>query len=509
MVASLASRFRHRLNRWVEQEATSGTWRSLAGLHFCEALTGLPLIGAYAHALAGAICQSAGRDEKAIAHYEASLTRGRSHSAGVHYSLGLAYLRAKDPTSAEHSLRRALELAPEEEWPYGRLAECLLAMDRLADAEEVVRMGMSLHADSLWLQQLLVASGFRRLGIRSEESIDATINAAAADKLDAASLPAAFSWHLFRPAMATPERYEALRRIVDRYPESVEARLFLARMDYSLGRDASSTAWLQQASALRWPSGGANEDVSAPRLPTFLVIGQPKSGTTSLYQYLCMHDDFRDPLIKEPCFWSSCYEAGLDWYSNFFPPLAQDAGQITGEASVIYFACNKAADRIATHMPHIRLIVLLRDPVDRAYSHYWMNIRTGDEFRNWEDVVNKDLTIWPRCPVEPDEIGSDMHLSVYLKVSAALPHLKRWLSLFPREQILILRSSDLAMNLQGTLDQVCAFIGLAPFVPKSVERVNVGSYPPMAPEIERRLRTWFEPHERERHSFLSTHGYIH
>jgi hypothetical protein len=168
-----------------------------------------------------------------------------------------------------------------------------------------------------------------------------------------------------------------------------------------------------------------------------------------------------------------------------------------------------APGRIAAHLPGIRLILLLRDPVDRAYSHYHMAVRNGYEFRNWEDVVDADLKRWRQCPLQPSELSSGQLLSQYLNVSAALPHLKRWLSHFPGQQILVLRTSELEVNLQVTLDRVCAFLDLPVFVRGGGERFNVASYPPMVPEIEQRLREWFAPHERELERFLADQDLVH
>ncbi|MGZ8242888.1 tetratricopeptide repeat-containing sulfotransferase family protein [Methylomagnum sp.] len=474
-----------------------------------ETLARLPVIGANGHALAGLLQTAAGRYDRAIAHYETALARGRSWDAAVHHRLGLARLRAGDPAGAEPCLRRAMALASNEHWPCWALGDCLLALDRPAEAEQVLRKGLKLRPDERWWRHQLAFSLCRQ--DRAGEAIDHLIDVAAAVEPGLKPLPVPFPWYLLTTvSLATLNRVQALEAVVERHPEADEAIIFLARMEALLGRHEQATARLRQASALRWPdfyqrARAAGKDSADSKPPSFLIIGQPKAGTTALYTHLCDHPRFIPPLIKEPEFWSRFYAVGADWYRAHFPPLPRDSARITGDATATYFYHPDVPRRIAHALPNIKLVLILRDPVARAYSHYWMHVRHGLEQRTWEAVVDTELALFPCCPLKTEALDRLWRPGAfsYLLGSAALPHLQRWLAHFPREQLLILRTTELAGDLPGTLRRVCTFLDLPPFATGNAKRVNEGRYPPMAPATEQRLRDWFARHQEELQLFLA------
>lgn len=498
---TLGLKLRHAVIQRVEKQGAAAGGHGGLILRLFKSLAGLPNIGPDCHALAGAMHTGAGHHRAAIPHYEAALAGSRSRDAGLHHRLGLARLRAKDPAGAEPSFRRALELAPDAHWSYGGLGECLLALNRPADAEPILRKGLEANPGNRWLRYQLAVSQIRQG--RAGAALDELLEAAAAAEPGPEPFPVPLPWYLFSPAMATPPRAEALGAIVERHPRAEEAMIFLAQTECALGRYGESTARLRQAAGLRWRADTTGPSRADPKPPSFLIIGQAKAGTTALYGYLCSHPLVEPPLIKEPHFWSLKHAAGPDWYRAHFPPLPPDSGRISGEASATYFQHGEAPGRIARNLPGVKLILLLRNPLERAYSHYWMGVRLGGESRNWADVVATDLAAWPRCPLEPGELASGPPLSIYLQHSAVLPHLKRWLSHFPKEQLLILRATELTRDMPGTLRRVCAFLDLPPFAPERARRENEGHYPPMAPDIEQRLRAWFAPHERALEDFLT------
>jgi hypothetical protein len=106
--------------------------------------------------------------------------------------------------------------------------------------------------------------------------------------------------------------------------------------------------------------------------PAFLIIGAQKAGTSSLFRYLSQHPDIRLPKRKELHFFDLQYSNGIDWYERLFPRKKIIKRQITGEASPFYLFHPLVPERVFNHYPNIRLIVLLRNPVDRAYSHFHM-----------------------------------------------------------------------------------------------------------------------------------------
>lgn len=195
------------------------------------------------------------------------------------------------------------------------------------------------------------------------------------------------------------------------------------------------------------------------RLPDFIIIGAAKSGTTSLHDYLARHPQVclsasDDPGVrnKEPCFFDADvnWSRGLAWYRGLFS--AARPGQICGEASTNYTRSPQVPDvpeRIAATVPGVRLVYLMRDPVERAYSHYvhrWSReIHPGEPFReDFEEFTAHD----PMCLD-----SSDYELQI-----------RRYWAHFPREALLLLRMDDLLADPAALLQRVTGFFGIDPDV---------------------------------------------
>ena len=133
-------------------------------------------------------------------------------------------------------------------------------------------------------------------------------------------------------------------------------------------------------------------------LPDFLIIGAARSGTTSLYQYLTEHPSIIPGVGKEIYFFDKKFKKGINWYKSFFPTKfsmaiiknKQKTKCITGEATPRYLHYPHAPKRIFEFLPKIKLIVLLRNPIDRAYSHYQMEVSSGNEELSFEESIEKE-----------------------------------------------------------------------------------------------------------------------
>lgn len=112
--------------------------------------------------------------------------------------------------------------------------------------------------------------------------------------------------------------------------------------------------------------------------PSFIIVGAQKAGTTSLYNYLIQHPKIKSTLLKEVHYFDLNYHKPISWYETFFP-LKKNDDSITGEASPYYMFHPLALQRIAKHNPDVKIILLLRDPVKRAISHYYHEVRLGRE----------------------------------------------------------------------------------------------------------------------------------
>ena len=171
--------------------------------------------------------------------------------------------------------------------------------------------------------------------------------------------------------------------------------------------DAVSARWYTRATSTpRWRPGGPrpavvnerSERAGRPPLPNFVIVGAMRSGSTSLYKYLQVHPQVWMPR-KEIHFFDRRWDNGLDWYRERFDGWSGQPA--VGEATPTYLAETEALDRMAATIPDAKLVAILRDPVDRAYSHYWMEHVRGRDDRPFADAADARRTTWSgagTCP---------------------------------------------------------------------------------------------------------------
>jgi hypothetical protein len=259
----------------------------------------------------------------------------------------------------------------------------------------------------------------------------------------------------------------------------------------------------------------AQNDLPAPQatgaLPDFVIIGAHKGGTTSLYHLLTQHPHVERAPVKEVHFFDrpERFEKGIEWYRRCFPPPRWKEGRrtITGEATPYYLFDPHAAERMAEVIPQARLIALLRNPVDRAYSHYYMQRRLGRETGSFEEAVEAERARLADGEKEPSEherhsgVGHDS--SNLLARGIYVDQLLRWSRFFGDEQMLVLKSEDFFERPAHTLGVVLDFLELPQWEPPAWEVRNKGDYEQkMDPEVRRWLEEYFEAHNRRLYEYL-------
>ena len=125
-------------------------------------------------------------------------------------------------------------------------------------------------------------------------------------------------------------------------------------------------------------------------LPEFLIIGAQKSGTTSLYNYLTQHPMVGTAFEKEVRYFNNHFDKGLNWYKAHFPLRIRSSQFMTGEGEPSYLPHPVAPQRVYELVPQVKLIVMLRNPVDRAFSHYQHRFIRDREPRSFEEVCATD-----------------------------------------------------------------------------------------------------------------------
>ena len=230
--------------------------------------------------------------------------------------------------------------------------------------------------------------------------------------------------------------------------------------------------------------------------PDFVIVGTQRGGTTSLHAYLSTHPQVVTPATKELHFLTDRYERGLDWYLGQFPPELPPH-VITGEATPYALFHPLSPRRLLEIAPAAKPIVLLRNPVDRAYSHFLLERSRGDETLDFTAALDAELERLDgeeaRLARDPAYVSHPHKHASYVARGEYAPQLERWFATFPREQILVVRSEDLYERSAEALTRVANFLTINPDVTIPFTTHNRTSGPPLDPVIRRRLSNHFAP----------------
>ena len=252
---------------------------------------------------------------------------------------------------------------------------------------------------------------------------------------------------------------------------------------------------------------GRRATASTRALPDFVIAGAARCGTTSLYRYLVEHPLVMAAQIKEVHFVDRRHnlDKGERWYRSWFPTSAAleaaAAGHeveraICGESTPNYFAHPDAASRLRAVVPEARIILLLREPIDRVWSQYRWQRWWGGETLDLADALHAEAE---RAGAGFEMMGGDRQTRNrfishgYLARSRYADQLDWWLAAYPRRQLLVLRSEDLFADPAAVLDRTFAFLGLPPFDLSTYDIQNRGNHDGRsANAIEGELRAWLE-----------------
>lgn len=232
-------------------------------------------------------------------------------------------------------------------------------------------------------------------------------------------------------------------------------------------------------------------------LPNFVIIGAQRCGTTSLFEDLSAHPQILKPIGKELQFFTKYYHLGERWYRSQFPHLRP--GQQTFEATPYYSFHPDVPPRAAATLPESNFILLLRDPVARAYSHYLHSRNLGVERLTFEEALDAE----PARLAEADRLGlntrtgRNLHQNFsYVSRGIYAPQLERWLAQVPEERFKVVRSEDFYENPDDVHADVLSYLGLPPWRPQHFKRANAQASEwnavRMAPPTHARLCEQFE-----------------
>lgn len=234
-------------------------------------------------------------------------------------------------------------------------------------------------------------------------------------------------------------------------------------------------------------------------LPTTVIVGAQKAGTTQLYAYLVTHPRCFEAAKKEVDYFSKHPERSVTWYRSRFPLVARvqwRRGHVM-EASPSYMPTPSAIQQMKQVLPKARVIVLLRDPVSRAFSHYQHRKMRHLESRSFAECVAEEI----RANEFPPQLGVATKVNAkpmlgYVARGYYALQLEHLIKVFPRNKVLILDSSELFKDTKATCERVFNFMGLDSFDVKPTKIYNRGYYKEtIDPRVADALRAHYRPYD--------------
>ena len=248
-------------------------------------------------------------------------------------------------------------------------------------------------------------------------------------------------------------------------------------------------------------------------LPDFVVIGVQRAGTTSLYRDLKQHPQVMGAATKEVHYFDYNHAKGLGWYRAHFPlairrRIARRRRRpwLTFEATPDYLFDPRVPARVKVLLPDVKLIVILRDPVARAVSHYHHMVRHGHEPMGLAEALHAEDErldgAYREVIDHPDSRALALRRHSYVGRGRYAEQLQRWRALFPAEQMMIVRSADLFDATGDTFGRILDFLGLPRWQPEEFRNYSYrnpfeGGYPAPTEEVTAFLNERFaEPNRR-------------
>jgi hypothetical protein len=250
-------------------------------------------------------------------------------------------------------------------------------------------------------------------------------------------------------------------------------------------------------------------DASDRLLPAIVILGAQKAGTSSLFTCLSEHPDVLSPTEKEVHYFDLNFARGREWYRAHFPHRSAPStsgrsrgpAQLTLEASPYYLFHPAVPERLHSVLPDAKLIVMLRNPVNRAYSHYWHEYERGFERLPLRAALAAEED---RLRGEAAKLLADVryrsfahqHYS-YVSRGLYVEQVRAWFARFPSGRFLFVKSEQLFADPEAQMARVLRFVGLPPENGMRPRPVNAGRYPPMDRELRESLTEYYDPHNRQ------------
>ena len=249
-------------------------------------------------------------------------------------------------------------------------------------------------------------------------------------------------------------------------------------------------------------------------LPDFIIFGIGRAGSTSLYEGIMEHPDVHSAKIKEIYFFDYKFKRGIYWYRGHFPSVwkkifytkLRKKKFITGEATARLLSYPHAPKRILKIIPNVKLIAILRNPIDRAYSLYNVEVANGREQLSFEEAIKVESKRlageMERMKTDENYYSGEFYRKSYLFQGIYADGLKMWFDVFPKEQFLIIDFDELARNPTPIYDKIFDFLELPKFTHSKHIVYNTRKYDDMVPSTRKYLIEYFKPHNEQLYNLL-------
>jgi len=280
-------------------------------------------------------------------------------------------------------------------------------------------------------------------------------------------------------------------------------------------------------------------------LPAYIILGAMKAGTTFIDHYLQEHPKIVKHSKKEIFFFSQQHFNGISWYSEHFEGYTLGDGKMIGEGTPVYMPWPLAPERMRLTIPNVKLIISLRDPVERTYSQYahsvrWLPANLGETLNEtFEELLEEEIQLMKHCKINtghvlptflPDfnvskrspiykhcwnscldcfPLNNSLHgagnpVFGLLAKSVYYDHLSNWFRIFPREQFLIVKYEDIEKDPEEFMNVVLDFLNLDRYEYGSMVPKNANIYAKMNASTRQKLNQFFYAHTQKLYELLET-----